>query len=293
MNASAKPRPAPFWEDDPVSIKYYVKRFILQNRPRFAGKIAIDLPAGSGITSQQLHDAGAKVHAFDLFPEYFRPTGIRCQRANILEGLPVADGFADFVFCQEGIEHFSDQYRALQEFNRVLKKGGSLILTTPNYSNLMSRLSYFLFESEYVGKKMPPNEVDAIWMLNDPAQKEIYLGHYFLLGIQRLRGLAKLAGFRLKTIISTKVNKTSLAIFPFAYPFLLFTGWLTYRTYLRGTRGTLSASSRKLYRELMTLNTDRRVLLDKHLFVEFEKEAELRSVRENLRSQHRSFDITT
>lgn len=279
------------WTENPVSIKYHIKRFIQENKRRLENKVVVDMPAGSGITAALLREAGATVHAYDLFPEYFKAKGMVCHRANIVEGLPLPDGFADFLVCQEGMEHFSDQYRALQEFSRVLKTGGSLIITTPNYSNLQSRLSYFLFETEYLLKKMPPNEIDSIWMMSDSADGEIYLGHYFLLGIQRLRGLAKLAGFRIKDIILTQASHTSVALFPFAYPILRLTGWWTYRNHVRRNVRKPSPERKKVYRELMELNSDRRVLLSKTLFVEFEKEAALDSVKGGLHSQHASFDV--
>ncbi|MGB0887585.1 MAG: class I SAM-dependent methyltransferase [Vicingaceae bacterium] len=39
----------------------------------------------------------------------------------------VKDASSDYLICQEGIEHFSDQLASFKEFNRVLKKGGRLI----------------------------------------------------------------------------------------------------------------------------------------------------------------------
>lgn len=285
--------PATPYEEDPVSIKYHVKRFIMQERARFAGRVVIDMPAGSGITSRVLKEAGAVVRAYDLFPEYFKAEGLTCERADVIAGLPVPDECADFVICQEGIEHFSDQHRALNEFNRVLKKDGSLIITTPNYSNLQSRLSYFLFETEYFLKTMPANEVDSIWMTGAPEKQEIYLGHLFLLGIQKLRLLAKLSGFRIRNFIFTQASQTSVVLLPFAYPLLQLTNWWTYRNYVRRSRKIPGSPREGVYRELMSLNTNVRLLIDKHLFVEFEKEADLNTARSNLRPRHTSFDVTT
>ena len=281
------------YENDPVSIKYYVKRFILENRQEFQGKVVIDTPAGSGITSGILKEVGATVQAYDLFPEYFKVEGLTCERANIMDGLPVPDGFADVVICQEGLEHFRDQYRALQEFNRVLKGDGSLLITTPNYSNLQSKLGYFLFETEYYLKTMPANEVDSIWMADEARSEEIYLGHIFLLGIQRLRLLAKLSGFRIKRIIFTTATKTALVLLPLAYPLLWLTNWWTFRNYIRRDHSIPGSPREEIYRELMRLNTNVRILVDKYLFVEFEKEAELKAVRNNLRGRHTNFDVIT
>jgi SAM-dependent methyltransferase len=281
------------YENNPKSIKYYVKKFILENQDSFRNKVVIDTPAGTGITSRILHEAGAVVKAYDLFPEYFKVPGLTCGRANIIEGLPEQDSSADALICQEGIEHFSDQYRVLQEFNRVIKKHGSLIITTPNYSNLQSRLSYFLFESEYFNKIMPPNEVDSIWMSEQSLSKEIYFGHIFLIGIQKLRVLAKLSGFRIKRIIFTRVKTTSLIILPFAYPFIILSSWLTYRNNIKKKSSTLLSLHKQVYREIRQLNTNARLLVDGHLFVEFEKEAELEEVQAHLYSQHHNFDVIT
>jgi SAM-dependent methyltransferase len=281
------------YEDNPVSIKFYVKRYILQHREEFVDKVVIDIPAGSGATSKALRDAGAEVHAYDLFPEYFTVKGLACVRANLIEGLPVPDGFADIVFCQEGIEHFSDQYRALQEFNRVLKKSGSLFITTPNYSNLKSKLSYFLFETEYLLKTMPPNEIDSIWMADQSRSNEVYFGHLFLLGIQKLRLLARLSGFRIKQFVFTKASTTSLVLLPFAYPLILLTNWWTYRNRVRRDHHIPGSPYETLYRELMQLNANIGLLVDRHLFVEFEKEAAPATVRSSLRGQHGAFNMVT
>lgn len=43
----------------------------------------------------------------------------------------------DTIFCCESVEHVPSPPRALAELVRVLKPGGQLFLTTPNYSGLM------------------------------------------------------------------------------------------------------------------------------------------------------------
>ena len=278
------------YEDNTNSIKYHVKLFIQQNQQKFKGKVVIDAPAGAGVTSRILKELGAIVRAYDLFPEYFKVEGLTCERANIMEGIPVAANFADVLVCQEGIEHFSDQYRVLQEFNRVIKENGSLFITTPNYSNIQSRLSHFLFETEYFLKMMPANEADSVWMANPSLSKEIYLGHIFLIGIQRLRLLAKLAGFKIKRIIFTYPKTTSLVLLPFAYPFIWLASWLTYRRSIRKPSSTPLAVRQQVYREILQLNIRVKILVDKYLFVEFEKEAQLETVRSTLHRQHRTFD---
>ncbi len=284
------------YEDNPKSIKYHVKKFILNNKAFFTGKKVIDIPAGTGITSRLIQEAGGIAFAYDLFPEYFKIQGLSCKRANVMEGLPVEDAFADIVICQEGIEHFSDQYLVLKEFNRVLQKQGSLLITTPNYSNLQSRFSYLLQESERFNKIMPPNEIDSIWMSNQSVSREIYFGHVFLIGIQKLRVLAKLAGFRIKKIVFVRARTTSVILLLFFYPFIYLSSWLTYYKNIRNkNKGTAAEKqqARVVYKEVLELSINPRILIDGHLFVEFEKEAEVHEVAERLTSRHTGFDVIT
>jgi SAM-dependent methyltransferase len=258
--------------NNPKSPKFYVKKYLQEIKDEVKGKVVIDMPAGNGVTSEILLELGSKVEAFDLFPEYFLVKDIECRKADIMQGLPVPDGHADFVICQEGIEHFSDQVKAFTEFNRVLKKGGKLIITTPSYSNLKARLSYVLFESEYFHKLMPPNEIDSVWFGHSDNNKEVYYGHIFLLGMQKMRVIGKVAGFKISKINFMRINKTSLFLLPFNYPFIFLSSWYTYYKLLRKSRPEEREARKKIYREQLRINLDLKVLLDTHSFVVFEKE---------------------
>ncbi|HNQ61163.1 MAG TPA: methyltransferase domain-containing protein [Bacteroidia bacterium] len=280
------------YEDNPRSIKYHVKQYLLRHKNRFSDKIVIDLPAGNGVTSNILKNIGAHPLAFDLFPEYFKVEGIKCERANVLDKIPCASKVADYVICQEGIEHFTDQFKALREFNRVLKLNGSLIITTPNYSNLRARLSYFLSESERFNSIMPPNEIDSIWMNDQNISGEIYFGHVFLTGIQKLRVLAKLSGFKIKHIQFTRLKTTSLLIFIFTYPFIVLSSLVSYLKNVNKDKGYDKQYQKEVYLEIFKLNINPNILLDGHLFVEFEKVNDHEKVMNDLKSVHKEFGTT-
>ncbi len=269
-------------EDNPKSIKFYVKRYLHKNALYFKGKTIVDFPAGNGITSRIVKEIGAKPVALDLFPEYFEVDGISCQRANIKEGLPLKNHMADVLVCQEGIEHFSDQFESLKEFNRILKPGGLLLITTPNYSNLQSKLSYLLTESERFGSIMPPNELDSIWVSKQEITGEIYFGHIFLIGIQKLRVLARLSGFRLKKFHFTRSRKTSLILLPFLYPFILLTNWLIYKKRMRKNNLHKYDLKKQVYSELFRLGINIKILLGADLMVEFIKENDAADVSRSL-----------
>ena len=276
--------------DNPRSIKYYVKRYLSQHAASLKGKTIIDFPAGNGVTSRLLLDIDAKPMPFDLFPEYFELDSPECLRANIRDGLPVDDATADGLICQEGIEHFSDQFSALKEFNRVLKKDGTLLITTPNYSNLCAKFSYAISESEKFNSTMPPNEFDSVWMSQQHITDEVYFGHIFLLGFQKLRVLAKLSGFKVKAFHFTRMNLTSLVLFPFFYPFILLLNWLVYQKRLKKCQG--QEEIKQTYNEVFKYAISPKVLLSSGLMVEFSKEQDAKDVTKGLRSCHQDFGNT-
>lgn len=280
-------------EDNPKSIKYYVKRHLIANQEFYKGKKVVDFPAGNGVTTRILNEIGAIPLPMDLFPEYFEVEGIECERANIRNGLPLEDASVDVLICQEGIEHFSDQFEAFKEFNRVIKPGGTLLITTPNYSSLRSRLSYLLTESERFNSIMPPNELDSIWMSKQDITDEIYFGHIFLIGIQKLRVLGKLTGFTIKQRHFTRIKSTSFFLFPFFYPFIYLSSWLTYRKSLRKNKDHDSETKKAVYKEIFKWAVDPKILIGGTLMIEYTKECEATEVAKDLRSQHKSFEVAT
>lgn len=277
---------------DPRSIKYHVSEFLHENHKRIKDKIVIDLPAGNGVTSIILKKLGANPLAFDLFPQLFDAAGIECRYADAAKGLPLANDSADWLICQEGIEHFSDQHEVLKEFSRVLKNKGTLIITTPNHSNLRSKLSYLIGESERFTSHMPPNEADSIWMNDQSLAKGIYFGHVYLIGIQRLRLFARLAGFAIKEIRFTRMKSTSAILFPFFYPFLLFFNSLVYLKNRRKAKVQKNTFRHEVYKEIYKLSINPKILVDGHLFVEFEKTESHDEVLKSLGTIHVKGGIT-
>ncbi|WP_426492066.1 class I SAM-dependent methyltransferase [Hymenobacter sp. 102] len=253
-------------------IKHLVNNLLRREQARLVSQRVLDVPAGNGDTARLLLELGAQVTAADLYPEFFRVPAIECVKANLNRALPFADASFDMVICQEGIEHMPNQLHLFQELNRVLRPGGRAIITTPNYSNLRTRLSYLLLESEGY-KLMPPNEVDSVWA-SDNARTihDVYLGHIFFANLTKQRALAALSGLRIVEVHPSKVNYTSLALLPFYYPWMRLAGW---RARQRGLRkGTPSARRPEAYAELAQLNHSLTVLTGGHLIVEYEKRLE-------------------
>jgi SAM-dependent methyltransferase len=234
------------------------------------GKVVVDIPAGIGRMTRILREQGAEVKALDLFTHGRVVADVTIAKADLMGPLPLSSGSADYVLCQEGIEHLPDQMTCLKEFHRVLKKEGILILTTPNCSNLRARF-YNFFLGSHSPRHLPANEVDDVWFGEG---EEVSFGHIFLIGIQRLRVLARVAGFKIKKVHPTKLSGTSLLLFVLSYPFLVGLSLLAYCRSLRRRKDELHTgqeAKRRVLREIMALNLSPLVLLSNHLFVEFEK----------------------
>ncbi len=265
------------WLTAPKEIKHHVSGWILRNRHLLRNKTVVDLPAGNGVSSHVLLRVGALVKPYDLIPEFFNSSDLKCEFADLAKPLPLEDESVDYILCQEGIEHVPNQLKVFEEFARVLKPQGKLVLTTPNYSNLRGRLSYLLGESELFGKILPPNEIDSIWF--SPTDKnEIYFGHIYLVGIQKLRLFSKLAGLKLSGIVPTRVNTTSLLFFPFLYPLVFLFSYMAYQRALRKK----GQKYRTIFAEVFDLAVHPIVLLDNHLFLEFQKVDLPQNVRQTL-----------
>lgn len=253
-------------------IKVLLPALLQRRKQDLIGKEVLDIPAGNGHTAQLLVELGAKVTASDLYPEFFRYSAIECVKANLNDTLPFADASFNFIICQEGIEHMPNQLHLFQEFNRILMPGGKVIITTPNYSNLRSRVSYLLLESE-AHRLMPPNEVDSVWTSeNARTIHEVYLGHIFFANITKQRVLAALSGLHIVEVHPSRVNYTSLALLPFYYPWMLLLGWRARRRGLRNEH--LSFKRPEVYKELSQLNQNLTILTGGHLIVEYEKRQE-------------------
>lgn len=74
--------------------------------------------------------------------------GLKVIKADAEKKLPFKDNSFDGVYLCNVIEHFEKPYRVIEEVKRILKKGGKLIILTPNFAN-----SYKDFYNDYTHKR--------------------------------------------------------------------------------------------------------------------------------------------
>jgi hypothetical protein len=136
---------------------------------------------------------------------------------------------------------------------------------------------------------MPPNEINDVWMADKSITNEIYYGHIFLIGLQRLRTVAKLCGFRVKEIKYVRTSKASLLLFPFLYPIILVCSYLRYFQNMRKHPTIPKQIKESVYGEQLRINVNPKNLINRNTFVIFEKENEVKDVNFRFESALHSF----
>jgi SAM-dependent methyltransferase len=104
----------------------------------------LDVPAGFGAFAAELvHRGWRDVHCLDIIaPQEFRLESVSYRQHDAARPLPYSDGYFDYVFSIEGIEHFESPWTFVKELCRVLRPGGRLFISTPNTFSVDARLKY-------------------------------------------------------------------------------------------------------------------------------------------------------
>lgn len=246
-----------------INAVHFFETYTRINAKNLSGKKVYDLSTGSGYIASLFEIAGADVKIFDLFPEQNQYASSTCQFIDLQERLPLPDQCADMVLCCETIECIPNQFQLFQEFSRILKPDGILMLSTANPSSLRGRLSQFISEGEHYSVPIP-NEFNAIarWNGNDRG----YFSKVFISGILRLRTLAAINGLTIKKIYPSPRSTTAYALLPLLFPLIYFFSRKSLKKQIKN-----DSNNRSVYQEIFDINTSFSVLLGKHLIVEFQK----------------------
>jgi len=95
-------------------------------------KLALDVGCREGDQSELLKKKGYKVKSIDIERKYKH-----CAIVDVNKKLPFDKNSFDLIWSSEVIEHLDNPDRTIQEFRRILKPGGEMILTTPNSYSLV------------------------------------------------------------------------------------------------------------------------------------------------------------
>jgi SAM-dependent methyltransferase len=177
-----------------------------------AGRRILDIGCGDGAATsliatgrRQHHVIGvdwstraieqARAHGFDLISAGVDPPG-----------LPIATGTIDLVVMSELIEHLVDTDAALAEARRVLRPGGTLLLSTPNLAAWHNRVLIAF------GVQPIFSEVSLRGIYGRPGSQVV--GHLRLFTRRALVGLLRANGFTAIKIAGARYHDVPLPLRP-------------------------------------------------------------------------------
>lgn len=168
----------------------------------------LDAPAGQGALSQELRNAGFEPHAVECDVDQFKLDDVPLTSCDLNGALPFADDSFDAAACVDGIEHLENPFALIRELHRIVRPGGSVVISTPNIMALRSR-ARFLFSGFHHKFKMPLDETRPA-----PAH------HINPLTLQELRYALHSTGFEITAIAANRIKWISylyILLVPFAF----------------------------------------------------------------------------
>jgi 2-polyprenyl-3-methyl-5-hydroxy-6-metoxy-1,4-benzoquinol methylase len=112
----------------------------------FEGAEILDFGCGQGAFSARLADAGMSVDACDINVGQVKANVRRKIRLDLDKDdtRDSVTGKYDMVIALEIIEHLHNPWKYVLDCRSLLKPNGIIVLSTPNISNFVSRLRFFM-----------------------------------------------------------------------------------------------------------------------------------------------------
>jgi len=143
------------------------------------GGRALDVGCGVGKYMRYLKEIGWDTYGLDisgLAVETASASGLKNIHKGELRDRLFPAGFFDLVNLHHVFEHLPDPHAALKDINFILKTGGELIITVPNFSSIATKI----FQKNWGGLDIPR--------------------HLFFLNENSFRILAEKSGFQIKEV---------------------------------------------------------------------------------------------
>ncbi len=212
------------------------------------GVVIADIGAGEGYFSQLVGEyARSKlglspseiVAPCDLFPEFFRYPSVTCAPIGAAGRLPYDDSSVDVACSLEVVEHLEDQFAFARELFRILRPGGTAILSTPNILNLNSR--WRNLHSGFAVLFDP-----LLLSSNDPRHTSGHINpvSYYYLAYQLRR-----AGFASTSVTYDRFKRSARFLMLLLAP-IVYTGNLLLRGRLEARKSDVMAENRAILADL-------------------------------------------
>lgn len=141
-------------EDERQKLGFYDEKleFILKKTGK--NKKVLDIGCNDGYVGEKLIAQRNTVYGIDIVErdlQTAKKRGLKVMNIDIENNnLPYEDNYFDVIILADIIEHVFDTDLLLRKCFKVLKKNGTLILTTPNIASLGRRLMLMFGKSPYV-----------------------------------------------------------------------------------------------------------------------------------------------
>lgn len=211
----------------------------------------LDMPAGAGKLREALAPLGHHVVCGDINRESEDYVYV-----DMSKPLPFEDGSFDAVVCLEGIEHMIEPAQLIGEIVRITKKGGHIIITTPNITNMYSRLQ-FLFTGTFYQFNPAPIPLVSPGEMKDR-------GHIAPISYFQIRYLFEHFGARVTGVDGDRFKKKMLA--PLYMPIILL-GMLMSRLLMRQGAPETRERNREIFSHMLSAP----MLLSRSLIVYLQK----------------------
>jgi len=160
----------------------------------------LDVGCGAGKLSKEVADRGYEVLAMDFSYNMIRKADATCNvndKSHIkflqgdIESLPFKDSVFDVVLCLGVVTYLRSERKALHEMSRVLKSGGTLILSILNKVSLAKCIDILAFAKRRL-QEITGNGIRPFGKVGETKQNYSGLRSYF---IPSLKNSLKIAGF--------------------------------------------------------------------------------------------------
>ncbi len=179
-----------------MALKRRARKIIIAVDPQKNEKI-LDIGCGDGYYLHLLSNSGVPL---SLTGTDYDEIGLAKARKNLgkkiplhqgdlMKKLPFKNGQFDKATMSEVAEHLPDDVKGLKEVHRILKKGGTLVLTVPcqNYPFLWDPINWLLEHT--TGKHIKSGFFAGLWNQHERLYKP-----------EELRKVVEKAGFKVETL---------------------------------------------------------------------------------------------
>lgn len=197
----------------------------------------LDIPCGEGAFTKRMLDRGVDVFAADC-QNILRFSHRNFTITDMNERLPYEDGMFDAAVCIDGIEHIKRPFDFIKECHRIIRKGGQLIISTPNLTALRSRWRWLL-TGFHQGEKIP---------LDESTYSPLH--HVSLVSFPDLRYRLHASGFKIAAVRTNRIKFISWLYSPLVLPAYLMTAWVFHK---EGRHSPRSEQNREILRQCFSI----------------------------------------